>query len=170
MDQVQAKLARVREAVEAARSMPMSSSAVVNRTELLDMIDDLQREVVTAFGDAQRVMASRNDVVEEGRQQAEEIIRQAHLERDKLASDTDVFRLAQHQAEELLSEARSEAEALRAETDEYVDGKLANFEITLERTLDAVRRGRDRLAGRTVMDGLTAEEADKIVLPEHLGG
>jgi hypothetical protein len=67
----------------------------------------------------------------------------------------------------MLTEAKTEAEALRAETDEYVDAKLANFEITLERTLEAVRRGRQRLTGG-VFGTLTPEEADKIILPDHL--
>ncbi|HSV41375.1 MAG TPA: hypothetical protein VLI04_21610, partial [Nocardioidaceae bacterium] len=70
--------------------------------------------------------------------------------------------------ETLLQDAQTEAEALRHDTDEYVDAKLANFEITLERTLDAVKRGRERLSGTTAFHGITPEEADKIVLPEHL--
>lgn len=164
---VQAKLAQIREMVETARSMPMSSSAVVNRAELLELLDELGQAVTTAFTESSRVVADRDGVVEQGRREADLIVHEAQNERDRLVSDTEVFRLAQHQAEALLGEARTEAEALRAETDEYVDAKLANFEITLDRTLEAVRRGRDRLSG-TVMDGLTPEEADKIVLPEHL--
>jgi cell division septum initiation protein DivIVA len=100
--------------------------------------------------------------------EADLIVHEARLEQERLASDTEVYRLAQHQAQRVLDDAKLEADALRAETDEYVDGRLANFEITLERTLEAVRRGRERLAGQTVMDTLTAEEADKIVLPAHL--
>jgi hypothetical protein len=68
----------------------------------------------------------------------------------------------------VLEQAHAETEGLRHETDDYVDEKLANFEITLERTIEAVRRGRERLAGRTAFSSLTPEEADKIVLPEHL--
>ena len=61
-----------------------------------------------------------------------------------------------------------EADELRKETDDYVDAKLANFEITLERTTEAVKRGRERLAGRSAFDALTSDEVDKIILPEHL--
>jgi len=165
---VQAQLAEIREAIETARSMPMSSSAVVNRAELLGMIDQLQAALEQAFHESQRVVADREGVVDEGRRQADLIVHDAQNERDRLVSDTEVFRLAQHKAETMLSDAKVEAEALRAETDEYVDAKLANFEITLERTLEAVKRGRERLSGTTVMHSLTPEEADKIVLPDHL--
>jgi hypothetical protein len=166
---VEAKLAEIREAVASARSMPMSSSAVVNRSELLALIDALGESIEQAFRESQRVVADRAGVVDEGRKQADLIVHEAENERDRLVSDTEVFRLAQQKAETMLSDAKTESEALRAEADEYVDGKLANFEITLERTLDAVKRGRSRLSGG-LMSSLTPEEADKIILPEHLDG
>jgi cell division septum initiation protein DivIVA len=141
---------------------------VVNRAEILAMLDELHETIGTAFQESNQVVAQRDGVVDEGRKQADLIIHEATNERDRLVSDTEVFRLAQHQAETMLHDAKTESEALRAETDEYVDTKLANFEITLERTLEAVKRGRDRLSGATAMSGLTPEEADKIVLPDHL--
>jgi cell division septum initiation protein DivIVA len=167
---VRAKLAEIRQVVEQARSMPMSASAVVNRQEVLDLINELEQGIDVAFDDADKVLRQRDEVVDEGRKQAEQIVAEARNEQDRLVSDTEVFRLAQRRAEELLAEARSDAEGLRAETDDYVDGNLATFEITLERTIEAVRRGRERLAGRSALDSLTEAEADKIRLPEHLDG
>ena len=167
---VHAKLAEIRQAVEQARSMPMSASAVVNRGELLALVDDLEAAITAAFDDSSRVLADREAVVEEGRREAEQIIADARNERDNLVSDTEVYRLAKRRADEELESAQREAEELRKETDEYVDGKLANFEITLDKTMDAVRRGRERLAGRTDMHGITDDEVSKIQLPEHLDG
>jgi len=165
---VHEKLAELRRAVEQARSMPMSASAVVNRAEVLTLIDEVSGAVDSAFTDLHRVLADKDAVVDEGRQEAERIVRDAHNEREKIISDTDVFRVAKREADHLLEAARQEADELRKETDDYVDAKLANFEITLERTTEAVKRGRERLAGRTAFDGLTSDEVDKIKLPEHL--
>jgi F0F1-type ATP synthase membrane subunit b/b' len=165
---VHAKLAEIRQVVEEARSMPMSASAVVNRADLLSLIDELQDAIATELTDAERVVADRDAVLEEGRQQAEQILTDARNEREHIISDTEVFRLAKREADEVLAHARAESEELRKETDEYVDAKLANFEITLERTMEAVKRGRERLAGRIALDSLTDDEVDKIVLPEHL--
>jgi cell division septum initiation protein DivIVA len=165
---VHAKLAEIRQVVEDARSMPMSASAVVNRAELLNLIDELGGAIATELTDAERVVAERDAVLDEGRQQAEQLLADARNEREHIMSDTEVFRLAKREADEVLAHARAESEELRKETDEYVDAKLANFEITLERTMEAVKRGRERLAGRTALDSLTDDEVDKIVLPEHL--
>jgi len=167
---VRARLAEIRQVVEQARSMPMSASAVVNRAEMLEMLDELAQEMDRAFIEADRVQRQRDEVVEEGRRDAERIIADARNERDALVSDTEVFRIAQRRADEVLAEARSDANGLRKETDDYVDEKLATFEITLERTIEAVKRGRERLAGRSALDSLTEDEVDRIKLPEHLEG
>jgi vacuolar-type H+-ATPase subunit H len=107
-------------------------------------------------------------VVDEGLREAEQIVADARNEREKIISDTDVYRVAKREADQIVERARAEADELRKETDDYVDAKLANFEITLERTTEAVKRGRERLAGRSAFDDLTSDEVDKIKLPEHL--
>lgn len=165
---VHAQLAELRRTVDQAKSMPMSASAVVNRGDLLGLIDELSGALEKAFTDSQKVVSERDAVVAEGRSEADRIVADAQHEREKLISDTDVFRVARRQAEALVAQARKDADGLRQETDEYVDAKLANFEITLERTTEAVKRGRERLAGRSAFEGITSEEVDKIVLPEHL--
>jgi cell division septum initiation protein DivIVA len=167
---VHAKLAEIRQVVEGARSMPMSASVMVNRGELLALLDELREGIDTALTDAQKVLADRDGVVDDGRREADQIVADAREERERILSDTEVFRLAKRRADELQENAAADAAGLKRETDDYVDQKLANFEITLERTIEAVRRGRERLAGRTAFDALTPEEADKIVLPEHLEG
>ncbi len=167
---VRTKLAEIRQVVEQARSMPMSASAVLNRGELLEMLDELETEMDQAFEEALKIKRDRDDVVAEGRREADRIIADAHNERDRLVSDTEVFRLAQRRVDEVLAEARADADGLRKETDDYVDSKLATFEITLERTIEEVKRGRERLAGRSALDSLTEDEVDRIKLPEHLEG
>lgn len=167
---VHAKLAEIRRMVEGARSMPMSASAVVNRADVLGLLDELTHALTAAFTDAQQVVSDRDSLVAEGRTEAAHILEDAGNERDRIVSDTEVFRVAKRRAEEVLEHANSESEALRKETDDYVDGKLATFEITLERTMEAVKRGRDRLAGRSAFDALSEDEVDQIKLPEHLEG
>lgn len=159
---------QLRAALHEARSMPMSSSAVVNRAELLSLLDGLEKACEVEMNEAREVLTARDHVIADARQQAEQVLHEARLEQDRLVSDTEVFRIAQRRAEEEVAEARSEAEALRREADEYVDGKLAGFEISMQRILDTVQRGRQRLAGRSELDALREGDDDGDPLPEHL--
>ena len=166
--ELRSRLAKIRRLFEGARSMPMSASAVVNRGDLLELLDGVEQQLQVTLHDAEGVLADRDALLEEARKEARRIVEDAERQQAGIASDTEVFRVAKRRADELAEDARRESEELRRETDDYVDGKLATFEITLERTLDAVRRGRDRLAGRSALDSLTEDEVDRIKLPEHL--
>ncbi|MFE1341496.1 ATP synthase F0 subunit B [Streptomyces sp. NPDC058733] len=144
---VQKKLDEIVTAVSGARSMPMSASCVINRAELLSMLEDLRAALPDSLAQAQELIGDREQMVEQARQEAERIIQSAHAERGSLISDTEVARRSQAEADRILAEARKEAEEIRAEADDYVDSKLANFEVVLTKTLGSVGRGREKLLG-----------------------
>jgi len=85
-------------------------------------------------------------------------VSEARRGREELISETDVYKVARRDCEWLRSDAEQEASALRKEIDEYVDQRLANLEISLNKTLEAVTRGRDRLQNRSGLDRI--DEAD----------
>ncbi|MFG2311012.1 cell division initiation protein [Streptomyces sp. NPDC048566] len=144
---VQKKLDEIVAAVGGARSMPMSASCVVNRAELLSMLEEVRQALPGSLAQAQELIGGREQMVEQARQEAERIIESAHAERGSLISDTEVARRSQNEADRILAESRQEAEEIRAEADDYVDSKLANFEVVLTKTLGSVGRGREKLLG-----------------------
>ncbi|MFD5626553.1 ATP synthase F0 subunit B [Streptomyces sp. NPDC127072] len=144
---VQKKLDEIVASVGSARSMPMSASCVVNRAELLAMLEEVRQALPGSLAQAEELIGGREQMVEHARQEAERIIETAHAERGSLISDTEVARRSQAEGERILSEARREAEEVRAEADDYVDSKLANFEVVLTKTLGSVGRGREKLLG-----------------------
>ncbi|MFJ6390792.1 ATP synthase F0 subunit B [Streptomyces sp. NPDC091972] len=144
---VQKKLDEIVAAVSGARSMPMSASVMVNRAELLAMLEELRQALPGSLAQAQELIGDREQMVEQARQEAERIISTAHAERGSLISDTEIARRSQAEADRILNEARQEAEEVRAEADDYVDSKLANFEVVLTKTLGSVGRGREKLLG-----------------------
>jgi cell division septum initiation protein DivIVA len=144
--------------VEDARSMPMSASCIINRGEVLSLLEEVRGLLPEEFRHAQMLLADRESVVDEGRREAAKIITRAEEERVALTAETEVVAEAQRQATRIQHEAGEEARKMRGEVDDYVDTKLANFEVVLEKTLTAVRRGRDKLSGRTAHGDLSEPE------------
>ncbi|GLX51904.1 hypothetical protein Shyhy01_48540 [Streptomyces hygroscopicus subsp. hygroscopicus] len=144
---VQKKLDEIVSAVAGARAMPMSASCVINRAELLAMLEEVRQALPGSLAQAQELIGDREQMVEQARQEAERIIESAHAERGSLVSGTEIARRSQAEADRILAEARQEAEEVRAEADDYVDSKLANFEVVLTKTLGSVGRGREKLLG-----------------------
>ncbi len=142
------KLDEITSLVESARAMPMSASCIVNRGEVLALLDELRALLPEELDLADQLLADREQVVSEGRSEAEHIMAAAEEERLRLVSETEVYAQAQREASRIIADAETEAAAMRAETDGYIDGKLATFEISLNKTLAAVHRGRDKLRGQ----------------------
>ncbi|MFJ2605795.1 MULTISPECIES: cell division initiation protein [unclassified Streptomyces] len=144
---VQKKLDEIVSTVAGARSMPMSASCVVNRADLLALLEEVRQALPGSLAQAEELIGDREQMVEQARQEADRIIEHAHAERGSLVSGTEVARRSQSEADRILDEARKEAEEVRAEADDYVDSKLANFEVVLTKTLGSVGRGREKLLG-----------------------
>ncbi|UYQ64642.1 ATP synthase F0 subunit B [Streptomyces peucetius] len=162
---VQKKLDEIVEVVQSARSMPMSASCVVNRADLLAMLEEVRDALPGSLAQAQELIGGREELVEQARREAERIIESAHAERGSLISDTQVARRSQDEADRILAEARREADEIRAEADDYVDSKLANFEVVLTKTIGSVDRGREKLLGRG--PGLDEQGYADEDAPEH---
>ncbi|MFE5123054.1 cell division initiation protein [Streptomyces sp. NPDC056669] len=145
---VQKKLDEIVDTVGGARSMPMSASCVINRAELLAMLEEVRAALPDSLAHAQELIGGRDQMVAEARQEAGRIIESAHAQGASLISDTEMVRKSQEEADRILTEARREAEEIRAEADDYVDSKLANFEVVLTKTIGSVGRGREKLLGR----------------------
>ena len=149
--------------IESARAMPMSASCIVNRSQLLAMLDDAS-DLIPAEMQRAESLLERDEVVETGRREAAEVIAAAHVEQQRLVTETEVHQAAVAESERVRSEAELEAKQIRQEVDDYVDTKLANFEIVLNKTLAAVLRGREKLQGRHEMEQLS-EFKDEEPLP-----
>ncbi len=143
-----AALDRLTDSVEQARAMPMSASALVNRAELLGLLDDVRSQLPTALEDAERLLRDRDDVLARGREEAEQVVAAARAEHDRLVESSAIMTAARERAASVQRAAHEESQRLLAQADDYVDRKLGEFEVALDRLGQQVARGRERLAER----------------------
>jgi F0F1-type ATP synthase membrane subunit b/b' len=163
---IHARLDELTSLIETARAMPMSASCIVNRAEILERLDELRKMLPGELTTAQQILDDRGAVIAEGRVEADRIVEEAKLERARLVAKTEIVREATREADALVAAARSDAERMRLEIDDYVDGKLANFEVVLHKTLQAVEKGRAKISGRHEFDVLGEGELEEGALPE----
>jgi cell division septum initiation protein DivIVA len=163
---VHAKLDELTALIDNARAMPMSASCVVNRGEVLAHLDELRQLLPDEFDEARRVLDEKGAVIAEGHAAAQELLEAAKAERARMVSRTEIMREATKEAEQVRATATSDAERMRREIDDYVDGKLANFEVVLHKTLQAVDKGRAKISGRHELDALAGPLPDEPPLPE----
>jgi len=158
-------LERLRDILDAARKLPMSASVSINRDEfgalLQDAIDGLPEEL----REARWLLKERDAVVERAAHEANRLVEAARVRAERMVEKNELVREARRTSEEMLEDAERQAAAIRHEAEDYVDRKLAAFEVVLDRTMQQVAKGRERLSvhAPTHEDllGPEAEEAEQ---------
>jgi hypothetical protein len=133
--------------IEEAKSVPLSTSAVINREEVLELLAQLKHEVPDEIRQARWMSRDREELLGRARNEADRIVAEAREQRDRLLSRTEVVQAARRDADRILENARERAGRLQLEAEDYIDQKLAAFEILLNKTLATVTRGREQLRG-----------------------
>ena len=134
-------------AVEEARSVPLSASCVVNRSEMLKLLDSIKVAFPNDLAKAISIQRRQEDILEDANQQADAIIEQARQEVARLVEQTTIVSSARKEANRILADANSESKKDREEIEAYIDSRLATLEVILNKTLDVISKGRDQLGG-----------------------
>ncbi len=141
--------------VEEARGVPLSASCVVHRAEMLELLDEAREALPVDFDTARKIIETRDAIIEESRVSAEQMIAIAREDVAEMVEQTSIVKNAREEARKILKDARETAELEKQEVEQYIDGRLATLEVILNKTMDAVSRGRDRLAGANDKDVLS---------------
>lgn len=157
---VAARLDHLERLVAEAKAVPLSASVMVNRSEVAGLVAAIRESLPEEVTQARWVVRERDEIMDRSQTDAQRLIEDAEAERDRLVSEQEVVRAAQREAQRLLDEAQEQARQMRLEAEDYVDAKLANFEVVLHKTLGAVEKGRAKLRGRLDTDQL-AEDLDE---------
>jgi hypothetical protein len=158
-------LLQLRELLDTARSMPLSASVMVNREEFGEILQDAIDGLPEELRQARWLLKEREEVLQRADREAERIIDVARVRAERMVERTEVVREARRTAEDVVDEAGRVAAQMRLEAEDYVDRKLAAFEVVLDRTMQQVVKGRERLSvhAPTHEDllGPEAEEAEQ---------
>src|SRR2546426_6527933 len=95
--------------VRSAKSVPLSSSAMIHRKDALEALETLSRSLPEELARARAVIRDRDQILERATQQAERIVERAKLEREKALGHTEIVQAAAREADRLLAEAEGAA-------------------------------------------------------------
>ncbi|MGH9274092.1 MAG: hypothetical protein ACRDZU_05525, partial [Acidimicrobiales bacterium] len=140
-------LRRLHELVASARPMPLSTSVMINRDEVLDLLDETIERLPDELRAARWLLKEREEYLAKVRREGEEILDQARTRAERMVQRTEVVKASEARARKIVDAAKDEAGRLKNECEDFCDHKLASFEIVLERTLKMVGAGRDKLQG-----------------------
>jgi vacuolar-type H+-ATPase subunit H len=147
--------------IEEARGVPLSASCVVHRGEMLEILQSARDFLPVDFLTAESILQDRDQIIDEGRSSAEAMIATTREDVSRMIEQTSIVQAARDEAQRILVDARAVAEEERHEVEAYIDARLATLEVILNKTLDAVARGRERLEGAGDNDVLSQLNSDR---------
>jgi len=147
--------------IEEARGVPLSASCVVHRGEMLEILQSARDFLPVDFLTAESILQDRDQIIDEGRSSAEAMIATTREDVSRMIEQTSIVQAARDEAQRILVDARAVAEEERHEVEAYIDARLATLEVILNKTLDAVARGRERLEGAGDNDVLSQLSSDR---------
>jgi cell division septum initiation protein DivIVA len=172
------RIGQLEDLVRDAKSMPLSSSALLNRDEVLELIEQLKDSIPDEIKQARWIVKDREELLAKARRDAEAMVEEGRQEQLRLASHEEVVQRSHTEAARIVSEAEDEARKLRLEAEDYVDAKLAQLEGALQkiledmiasngslsRVIDQVQAGREKLRGNTPTTN--ADIGPEVSMPE----
>jgi vacuolar-type H+-ATPase subunit H len=161
-----ARLQQLEDLVREAKSMPLSSSALVNRDEVLELIQEMKETLPEEIKQARWVVKYREELLGKARAEGEHMVAEAEEEQLRMARREEIVSRAKEEAERIVQEAEEDGRKMRLESEDYVDAKLAQFEIALRKiqeearssarqvgkTLDQIELGRQKLRGAPITE------------------
>ena len=145
---IMALIDRIEELVESGRSVPFSSSKMVDPDKIFEIVDEIRAQFPDELKQARWIVKERQEMLEEAEKEANRVLEEARDKAEAIASEQEVVKLAEQQAAAILDDARTKEREVRLGAEDYADEMLANLEVNLGKLLTAVQRGRDRLQGK----------------------
>ena len=145
---IMALIDRIEELVDNGRTVPFSSSKMVDPDKVYEIIDEIRAQFPDELKQARWIVKERQEMLEEAEKEANRVLEEAKERSHVLASEQEVVKLAEQQAAAILDDVRAKEREIRLGAEDYADEMLANLEVNLGKLLTAVQRGRDRLQGK----------------------
>ena len=156
---------RIEEAKAPALKPGMS---IVDRDEMLDLLDELRAQLPVEVKRAQELLTARDKFVEEAKRDVERMMRQAELEARTKISDSEVLYAAKEKARQIIAHAEDRSRQLYQVANEYAEDALARTEEAVQAALDEFKQSRMRF--RTASAERMQEQRAKLeqrALPEE---
>ncbi len=154
-------LQRLRDMIDSAPNVPLSSTPRISREEALDLLDEALVRFPEELRAARWLLKEREEFLGKMQHEGDEILEQARTRAERMVQRTEVVKAAETRAYQILDTAEAEARRLRHEVEDFCDQKLASFEIVLDRTLKMVASGRSKLQGTNLATDLSDLPVDE---------
>ena len=140
--------------VHNAKQVPLTDQVRVDKEEIYDLLDQMRATIPEEIKQARWIVKERQEMLAEAKREAERIVKDGRERAERLIADEEIVKAAERAAEDIIEDARAQEREIRLGAEDYADEILDTLETNLTKFINAVQRGRERLAGRDEQVGV----------------
>ena len=126
--------------VQDARALPLGADkCILERDKVLDMLDEVMGQMPAELKQARTIVESRSEIVNQAKREAENIVRKAQEEAERLVSEQVIFEEAKRRCADMVAQTKSQIANLRKVSNEYMDDALRRTEEAIAQSLGEVQ-------------------------------
>jgi vacuolar-type H+-ATPase subunit H len=134
--------------VRDASGVPMSKGrAVVDRSDLLVMLDELRGSLPPELAEAEALRRERGATIAAAEEEAQRIVEEAHHRANAMVPATELLRRTERRAGEIIDGAERYAEEVSGGSEVYRDRVMKQLENWFQDSLISVEESRQELGG-----------------------
>jgi cell division septum initiation protein DivIVA len=131
--------------IQDARAVPLASDkCIVNRDEVLNMLDQIIDQLPGELKQARSIVESRGEIIAQARREQENIVHKAQEEAERMVSQEAILVEAKRRAKEEEFSARAKIANLQKLSNEYMDDALRRTQEAIAQSLSEVEETRNK--------------------------
>ncbi|TJX16183.1 ATPase [Tissierella creatinini] len=137
----------VKDVVEAGTSVPFTGKVMVDKEEILDIINEIRIKLPDEIKQAVWIKDERQRILAEAQKDADNMINEANYKLEEMVEEDQILRVANQRAEDIISRAQISAKEIRIGAMEYADTLLEETQENLKEVIQLLNDNRKELRG-----------------------
>ena len=127
--------------VEDAKNMPLSSDkCVIDRSQVLDLLDDIRAQFPVELAEAQKLLAAKNDYITAAKREGDLIRQQAEEKAKQLIAEDQILNIAKQKGNEMMRQAEERSRELRKAANDYCEDIMRRTEEAMAEAYDEIKK------------------------------
>lgn len=131
--------------IDEASKFPLSNKIIIEKEDLLDIINDIRLKLPEEINRANWVAKERQRILTEAQAEADSLLDRAKKQQDGLLNDTEIVKMAKDKANEILNAAENRAYEMKVNAYSYSDDLLAKLQEKIAYLHNVVEENREEL-------------------------
>lgn len=136
MNEIEAK-------IDGCRTIPIWGRGIIDKEEILDMIQDMRNKFPEELKQAKWVKEERQRIINDAQKEAAAMIKSTEEKIAAMVNEHDITQQAYQKANQIVDSAQQNSREIRLGANQYADDVLRALEEELIKTAEAIRANRN---------------------------